>query len=93
MMFSNLLTCILIDACPRSPLLLHGRQVPRLLHNHHRLLARPNGSHLRWLLDGFMSTYWRQGAVDRGMQFPEEVEVSMRMRKMLLRGEEVEIAG
>ena len=53
-----------IDARPRSPLFLHGRQMPRLLHNHHRLLARPNCRHLRWLLDCSMSANGRQGAID-----------------------------
>jgi hypothetical protein len=31
----------------RPSILLHGRQVPRLLHNHHRLLARSNSRRLR----------------------------------------------
>ena len=65
-----------IDACPRSPLLLHGRQMPWLLHNHHRLLTRPNRCYLWRLLNGSMSTYWRQGTLDGGMQFPEEVGVA-----------------
>merc|ERR1712093_950428 len=35
-------------SCPK--ILLHGCQVPRLLHHHHRLLARTNRRHLRRLL-------------------------------------------
>lgn len=52
-LFANV--TISTDACPRSPLLLHGRQVPRLLHHHHRLLACPNCCHLWRLLDCPMS--------------------------------------
>ena len=70
-----------IDARPRSPLLLHGRQVPRLLHNHHRLLARPNRRHLWWLLNCSMPANRRQGSIDRGVQFQEEVEHVGRNRK------------
>ena len=52
----------------------------RLLHHHHRLFPRPNGSHLRRLLDGAVSTYGRQGSSDRGVLVPEEVDVQFRVR-------------
>ena len=47
-----------VDSRPRPTILLHGRQVPRLLHHHHRLLARPNRRRLRRLLTGPLPTYW-----------------------------------
>jgi len=37
---------MVIGSCARPPLVLHGRQVPRLLHHHHRLLPRPDRCHL-----------------------------------------------
>jgi hypothetical protein len=42
--------------CPRSSIILHGRQVPWLLHNHYRLLTCPNRCHLRRLLDSSLPT-------------------------------------
>ena len=48
--------------------------MPRLLHNHHRLLARPNRRHLWWMLNRTMSANGRQGSIDRGVQLQEEVE-------------------
>lgn len=51
--------------------------MPRLLHHHHRLLARPNRRHLRWMFDRPMSTYRRQGTIDGGVQFQEEVDGCM----------------
>ena len=35
-----------VDACARTPLLLHGRQMPRLFHDYDRLLTRTNCRHL-----------------------------------------------
>lgn len=49
--------------------------MPRLLRDHHRFLARPNSRHLRWLLNGAMSTYRRQSKTHRGMLIPEKVEL------------------
>jgi hypothetical protein len=45
------------DACTRPSFLLHGRQVPWMLHHHHRLLARPDGCCLRRLLSGPVPAY------------------------------------
>ena len=42
---------MMIDPRPRAPLLLHGRQVPRLLHHHDGLLARADGRDLRGVFD------------------------------------------
>lgn len=63
-----------LDARSRPPILLHGRQVPRLLHHHDRLLARPNRRRLRGLLTGALPTYRWQGAVDGGMLVQEKVD-------------------
>lgn len=69
------LTLPLIDPCPCSPLLLHGRQVPRLLHHHHRLLPRTNRCHLRWLLDCALPTNRWKGPLDRRLLLPKKVDV------------------
>lgn len=61
------------DPCAPAPLLLHGRQVPRLLYYHHRLLARPDRRYLRRLLDRPLPAYWWQGPSDRGLLVPPEV--------------------
>lgn len=47
------------DARPSPPLLLHGRKMPRLLHHHDRLLARPNRRHLRRLLHRALPAHGR----------------------------------
>ena len=62
-----------LEPCAPAPLLLHGRQVPRLLHHHHRLLARPDRRHLRRLLDRPLPAHRWQGPSDRGLLFPPEV--------------------
>ena len=62
------------DARPRAPLLLHGRQMPWLLHHHDRLLTRTNRRYLWRVQHRIMSTYRRQGAVDGGVLIPEKVE-------------------
>lgn len=63
------------DADPRArpALLLHGRQVPRLLHHHDGLLARANRRHLRRLLDRAVPTDGRQGSADGRLLVPEKV--------------------
>lgn len=50
--------------------------MPRLLHNHDRLLARTNGGHLPRLLDRALPAHRWQGSVDGGMFIPAEVEGS-----------------
>lgn len=65
------------DPCAYSSLLLHGRQVPRLLHHHHRLLPRPDRRHLRRLLHRPLPAHRRQGQTHRGLLFPEEVNESI----------------
>lgn len=47
------------DPRPCSSLILHGRQVPRLLHHHHRLLTRPDRRRLRRLLAGPLPAHRR----------------------------------
>ena len=74
------------DPRPRTPLLLHGRQVPRLLHHHDRLFARPNSRHLPRLLDCALPTNGRKGAFDRGMLVPAEVEHIVRGTRMRREG-------
>lgn len=69
-------TASVTDPCAYSPILLHGRQVPRLLHNHHRLLTRPDRRRLRRLLNGALPTHRWKGQIDRGMLVPEKVNVS-----------------
>ena len=62
------------DPRTRPPLLLHGRQVPRLLHHHDRLLARANRRRLRRVLAGAVPAYGRQGETHRGVLVSEEVD-------------------
>ena len=49
------------DSRPRPTLILHGRQVPRLLYHHNRLLARTDRRHLRRLLTGALPANRWQG--------------------------------
>ena len=48
--------------------------MPRLLHHHNRLLARPNRRHLRRLLDRALPTDGRQGATNGRVLVPAEVD-------------------
>ena len=68
------LTRVTSDPGARSPLLLHGRQVPRLLHNHDRLLPRANRRHLPGLHQRAVPADRWQGQTDRGLLFPEKVD-------------------
>ena len=47
--------------------------MPRLLHHHDRLLARPDRRHLRRLLDRAVPADGRQGATDGGVLVSAEV--------------------
>ena len=51
--------------------------MPRLLHNHNRLLARPNCRHLRRLLDRPLPAHRWQGQTHRGLLVPEEIDNSL----------------
>lgn len=62
----------------RPKILLHGRQVPRLLHYYHCLLPRTNSRHLRRLLDGSVPTNWWKGSIDRRLLLPKKVDVLIR---------------
>ena len=55
------------DSRPRPPLILHGRQMPRLLHHHDRLLARTDRRRLWWVQHRAVSAYRWESAVDGGM--------------------------
>merc|ERR1711939_584357 len=66
------------DPCARPALLLHGRQVPWLLHHHHRLLPRPDRRRVRRLLSGPLPADRWQGQTHRGLLFPEKVDDSLR---------------
>ena len=70
-----------LDSCAYAPLFLHGRQVPRLLHHHHRLLARPDRRRLCRLLDRPLPAHRWQGQTHGGLLFPEKVNVTLRDRK------------
>merc|ERR1719244_1868307 len=43
------------EACPASQLLLHGRQVPRLLQDHHCVQPRPDSCGVRRMFQSFAS--------------------------------------
>jgi hypothetical protein len=51
------LTSIATDPRARPPIFLHGREVPRMLHHHHRLLPRPDRRHLPGLHDRSVPAY------------------------------------
>lgn len=53
-----------LEPCPCPTILLHGRQMPRLLHHHHCLLTCSHRRHLRWMLDRPVSANWWKGKVD-----------------------------
>jgi len=55
------------DPRTRTPVLLHGCQMPWLLQHHNRLLARPNSRHLPRLLDRSLPAHRGEGAIDRGV--------------------------
>lgn len=82
-------THIYIDTGARPTVLLHGRQVPRLLHHHHRLLARPDRRHLRRVLDGAVPAYGWKSTTDGGLFVPEKVKMISSARKKDVRVEEV----
>ena len=52
--------------------------MPRLLHHHDRLLARPDRRHLPGLLDRAVPADGRQGALDGRMLVPEEVKTGLK---------------
>lgn len=72
--YRYILLTLYLDACSRPPILLHGRQVPRLLHHHHRLLARTNRRRLRRVLTGPLPADRRQSKTHRGLLVPEKVD-------------------
>ena len=78
---SRLILRYLIDACPSAAVVLHGRQVPRLLHHHHRVLSCTNSRHLSGLLDRALPTHWWQSPIDRGLLVQEEVEALTNYRQ------------
>ena len=65
------------DISTRPTIVLHGRQVPRLLYNHHRLLTRTNSRRMRRMLTGSLPTDWWQGKTHRGLLVPEKVGFAM----------------
>lgn len=70
------LTSYPAEPCPCPKILLHGCQVPWLLHHHHRLLPRTNRRHLRRLLDRSLPTNRRKGTSHRGLLVPQKVDPS-----------------
>merc|ERR1712110_712069 len=55
-----------------SQLLLHGRQMPRLLQDHHRVQPRPDCRGVCWVFYSAVSANRWQGQADRGMLFPAQ---------------------
>jgi hypothetical protein len=66
-----------LDPRIRPAELLHGRQMPGLLHNHDRVLARPDGGGVCRLLAGAVPADGRQGAADGGVLVPQEMSVEV----------------
>ena len=62
------------DSRTRPTIIFHGRQVSRLLHNHHRLLARTDSRCMRRLLAGALPTDRWKGSAHRRLLVPEKVE-------------------
>ena len=54
--------------------------MPRLLHHHNRLLARPNSRDLRRLLDRAVPAHWWESEINRGLFVQAEVETENRRR-------------
>ncbi len=51
--------------------------MPRMLHNHHRLLSCANRRHLRWMLDRPLPAHRRKGSFDRRVLLPEKVDLTI----------------
>jgi len=64
---------VMIDSRPRPAILLHGRQVPGMLHDHDRLLPCPNRGDLPGLHNGPVPTDRWPSTVNRGLLVPEKV--------------------
>ena len=60
---------------PAPQLVLHGREVPRLLQDHHRLQPRPRRRGLRWMRYHFVPADWRTRQADRRLLLPQEATV------------------
>ena len=60
------------EARPKPQLVLHGRQVPRLLPDHGRVLQLADGRRLPGVLGGAVHSHGREGAADRGVLVQEE---------------------
>ena len=55
-----------------AQLFLHGREVPGLLHHHHRFFTRADGRVLHELLNNAVHAHRRPGPVVRGLLLQEE---------------------
>ena len=62
------------DSCSRSKVLLHGRQMSRLLHHHYSILPRSNCRRLCGLLDCSVSANRRESPTHRGMLVSKKVD-------------------
>merc|ERR1719244_1176254 len=49
------------EARSASQLLLHGRQVPWLLQDHHCVQPRPDSGCVRWVFHSSLPAHWRPG--------------------------------
>lgn len=61
------------DPRTRTPIVFHGCQMPRMLHNHDRLFARTNSRYLPRLLDCALPAYGGQGSANSGLLLQAEV--------------------
>merc|ERR1712141_485758 len=66
----------ILKTCSLTKLLLHGRQVPRMLQNHYSLLTRTDRCPLRQLLDCPLSADRWPGPTHRRMQLPKEAQLN-----------------
>merc|ERR1719452_69813 len=61
---------------PAPQQLLHGREVPWLLQDYHRVQPCPDCRRLCWVLHCSVSANRRKSQVDRGLQFQEEATLN-----------------
>merc|ERR1712038_406032 len=63
-------------ACTAPQLVLHGRQVPRLLQDHHRFQSRPDRRLVRRMLHCLVSTHRWKGEAYRRMLLQKEATLN-----------------
>merc|ERR1711997_528918 len=68
------------EAFAASQLLLHGRQVPRMLQDHHCFQSCTNCCSVRWLLHSSLSAHWWPSKAHRRMLLQEEATLKIYLR-------------